>query len=176
MKSKTARGSSRLQAPTRHHPMRWAFTLIVSAGIISAAIVATSVELIATVMTGTWPTGTAHLTAAVLAIVIGCTAAMIIAFGELTHKMDASFIRMAANAGTIQTSTAKVAATVIVAGSRRVASPESGGSALVSQNSRANGVLSGLLEGVEHDVEHTTGNDLRRDLADTPIRELVSSS
>ena len=177
MKTNTARGGSGsgLQALTYRHPLRRGFRRIVLAGVIAAAIVATAVELIAALVTGAWPTGMADLIAAVLAGAIGCIVAMIVTFGELAHRVDASFVRIAQNVGTIQASTAGAAATVIAAVSRRAATPDSGGSALVSKNSRANGVLSGILEGVEHDVEQTTGYDLRRDLVDMPIRELVSS-
>lgn len=184
MKTNTAHDDSDigsgLQARRYHHPLRRAVSRIMCTGIISAAIVATAAELIAALVTGAWPTGTADLIAAVLAIAIGCTAAVIVAVGELAHRVDASFTRIAANVGTIQASTAGAAATVIAAVSRRAATPESGGSALPSKNTRATSALSGLLEGVEHDGAHISGHisgqDLRHDQADMPIRELVSSN
>ena len=61
------------------------------AGLITAVIVATTVEILGGAMTGTWPTGTTHLIAVLLAIPIGYAVAMAVAISELARGMDASF-------------------------------------------------------------------------------------
>lgn len=181
--------SGRLRVPVQHHLMRTAFGHGIVAGVVSAAIVAITAEVIAALATGMPPTGSAHLIAAALTIVIGYIVMIIVALGELAHTVEASIERITANTQAFQAHTTTAAASTTDAarpGERwqPVGSATSSVVPVVSRSSRAAGALSGLLQAVEFTPRLDVGRDgdsgpaEMPDMPETPIREseLISAT
>lgn len=143
------------RAARRNHPIRNALGLIVLSGAITAVIVAATVEILGGVVTGTGPTSTTHIVAALLAIPIGYAVAITLAIGELARGMDASFERIATEVRGIRTHAAEAANTQIAAERQRVADQRVEEIPHATKKIVPAGMMAGLMEGVEHEKEES---------------------
>lgn len=157
MKPESLHGSDRQSLPHRH-PLRAAIRRIVLAGGIAMVVVGAAVELIAALVTGAWPTGTAHVIAALLALVLGCVVVTAIALGLLAQGVEVSVDRLTANVRALSASVAGAAGTAIAIERQHIPTlPGTDGSnplpsGQATRMRYTGGVMSGMLAGVEHDV------------------------
>lgn len=148
--------SSTTHVPRHQHPIRSALGLIVLAGLITAVIVATTVEILGGAMTGTWPTGTTHLIAVLLAIPIGYAVAMTVAISELARGMDASFERIVTEMQGIRARATQAAEVQIASEDRHVAGQGIEDIPQVTKSAPPTGLMAGLMEGVEYERVETS--------------------
>lgn len=158
MKPTSLQEDHRQSAAPRRRSLRGAITRIALVGGIAAVIVSGAVEAIAALVTGTWPSGAAHLLAALLALIFGCSVAVIAALSVLAHGVEGTVNRLSASVHTLSTSVAGAADAAITIEQRRASTADTGGSMPGSQHSRAphaSDALSGLLAGVEQDGDRS---------------------
>ena len=145
----------RQPAGSRRRSVGGTITRFALTGGIAATIVGATIEALAALVTGTWPSGTAHLLAALLALVIGCIAMVIVALSALVRGVEVTVSRLGASVHTISTSVAGATDAAITLEQQRASTAKSGGMLGMegphSHPPHASHALSGLLNGVEHD-------------------------
>ena len=126
------------------------------AGLITAVIVATTVEILGGAMTGTWPTGTTHLIAVLLAIPIDYAVAMAVAISELARGMDASFEHIVTEMQGMRARATHAAEVQVAAEDQHVVDQGIEDIPHVTKSAPPIGLMAGLMKGVEYERVETS--------------------